>query len=159
MDVITKCSYALCTGFPESIMEPCQALNCSKHLHHLCQTQLEQTLGIECGLKKRCYVCFIGENEKSTNATTNIENEKSTNATANNATLNPPASDLSQMPPLLFHPTNATANIENEKLTNADTFNESQASETISEKAGGSNIKKQTGFINSSVVLCPQLFF
>ena len=98
---------------------------------HSFQTQLEQALGIKSGLKKRCYVCFIDENEKSTNATTN--------ATTSVATLHPLVSDLSQILSLLYLPNSGTL-------------------ETIADKGGGSNLRMQTGFIKNSVVLCPQLF-
>ena len=101
VDNITKCSYALCNGFPESIMEQCQAENCSKKLHHLCQTQLEFSLGIETGLKKRCYDCFNDESAKVSTATANIDSEKSTTATVNNNVNTIPTT--SKLPPL-FHP-------------------------------------------------------
>ena len=149
-------------------MEPCQAENCSNNLHHLCQTQLEHSLGIECGLKKRCYACFIDENDKVPNATANIESEKSTNTTANSANVIPPGSEL----PPLFHPvTNPfprpqpqPQQLEQQQkrtiFRTEETFHdESVASKTIAEKGGGSKLKQQTGFLNNSVVLCPQLFF
>ena len=52
----SKCSYPKCPGYPIVLRSLC--LGCQIHsYHHICQTELEQELGISLELTRKCHYC------------------------------------------------------------------------------------------------------
>jgi len=53
----SKCSYPKCPGYPIVLRSLC--LGCQIHsYHHICQTELEQELGISLELTRKCHYCI-----------------------------------------------------------------------------------------------------
>jgi len=53
----SKCSYPKCPGYPLALRALC--LGCKIHpYHHICQTDLEQEMGISLELTRKCHYCI-----------------------------------------------------------------------------------------------------
>ena len=156
---VSKCSYPNCTGYPVSILEPCQASNCQHKLHHLCQTATESIMNFDYGLSKRCNYCLVsefkrqqsntdggGDTSSVANCRSHDESSNKTDSISDNSILSGRAGTKS-MPPL---------------GKGLDPIGEEQEEESANElnitPPPPPSMKKQSGYINNSIIVCPEIY-
>ena len=155
-----KCGYSCCLGYSFTLLEECQITSCTNKFHHLCQAETEAKLGIDLGLKKRCLICLEAEcgreagnedNDSSVGTSSLVNSRVLGVAEGNNDLVKNKSLETKSIRSIVdkFCPIGPGLSPQVDNLQEI----------VIPELGAAPRLKKQTGFIKNSVVLCPNLYF